>query len=92
MIAIDAILAASTELTRIALALVDLCLAESAGEAWEAAASEGIFAVYAGTAVARIRLTIVDVSLARGAGESWRALARVLGYGILARAAVATRR
>lgn len=91
LIAIDAILAPTTELTRIAFAFVDLRLTKIAREAEEATAGERVLPVDASSTVARIRLAIVDVGLARCARESWRTVASVFGDRILTGAAVSTR-
>lgn len=79
-------------MARIALALVDLRLAQLAGEAGGTVAGEAVLAVDAGTAAARIRGAVVDVGLAGVAGEAGRALARVSRDTVLASAAVLARR
>jgi len=92
LVAVDAVLASTAELAGVALALVDLRLAELAGESREAVTREAVLTVDAGATVTGIGRAVVDVGLAGSAGESGRALARVPGYSVLADAAVLARR
>lgn len=92
LITIDTILASPPELARIALAFVDLRLAQFPRESRKAVATETVLAIDAGPAMARVRLAVVDVCLAGGSRESRRTVARVLGDGVLADSAVLARR
>lgn len=88
LVPVNTVFAPSSKLARVALALVDLRLAQLPGESWKAIAAEAVLSIDAGATVAGIRLAIVDVRLAGGAGESWWTVARVLGYRVLADSAV----
>lgn len=77
LVAPDEVLTVSTKLTRVGFTFINLRLAEEAGVARVALASEGIDAVDAIPMVARGALTVVDVHFAVEPGESLRAVTGV---------------
>lgn len=70
-VGVDPILAGAAVSARLAEALVDVGLAQSAGVSGVAVAAEGGQAVHAGAVVAGVRVALVDVGLAVHAGVTW---------------------
>lgn len=92
LVTIDAILASTPELARIALALVDLRLAQFPSETRETVAREAILSVDASSGMAGIGSAVVDIRFARRPCKTGRTFAGVAGDPVLTSSAVLARR
>lgn len=90
-VTINQVLAMSTELAWIRLALVDLRLAQVARVPGIALTRETVLPVNARPPVTRIRLAVVDVRLTGQSRIAWWTFARVTGDCIMANAIILTR-